>query len=94
MEGLIFCTNSGPCLDHVCPSFISRPARALKCSKLIQNSLIQNSMECLFFILPGSCLDKFSDKIRTVLTISGIISQSVTLTFCFSGLVFFKSQGS
>ena len=45
---IFFGTMSGPCWDHVWPSFTSRPARALKFSTLNPNGLRTISMECLF----------------------------------------------
>ena len=58
MECLFLGTMSGPCWDHVWPSFTSRPAIAMKFSKLNINGLRPISMECLFFgTMSGPCWD-------------------------------------
>ena len=49
---------SGPCWDHVWPSFTSRPARALKFLTLNPSGLRNISTLCLFFgTMSGPCWD-------------------------------------
>merc|ERR1712081_75438 len=60
---------SGPCWDHVWPSFTSRPARALKLSRLSQHGLRTLPMDCLIFgTMSGPCLDHVKDHVWPSLT--------------------------
>ena len=48
----------GPCWDHVLPSSATRPARALKFSRLSQHGLSPMSMVCqLFGAMSWPCVD-------------------------------------
>ena len=63
----------GPCSDHVWPSLISRPATALKFSKLSQHGLRPMFTECLLFgAISGPCLDHVGTMFGVAILIGNI----------------------